>query len=124
MDEDKFYDMEMERLEREQKGLRDQYNQERLDYNEYEYHQLIRGSSIEYAPKEGQTLVSWLPELHLYIKLLEKVSIKSHIKGPKGAWWTHDKNPAGCFMCDDLIMVNTLKTILTKISITNPEIQI
>ncbi len=102
----KYYEDEIRKIDAQRKNIRDQYNT--LD-NPYDLDDIdkVTKSDLEYAPNEGETLNSYYNRAKIYVKLCEKKNIQTHINGPKGAWYTH-RNPAGCFACEDLNLLNVL----------------
>ncbi len=115
MDEKSFYESEMERLERQQKDLRDNYNQENLEFNEYEYVRKLRsGSMLKYGLASGEKLTKYYPRLRAHIDIAAEKNIHTHVKNNgRGCWFTHkDKFGVGCFMCEDLNLIHYLASIV------------
>ncbi len=108
----------LERQERQQKYLRDQYNE--LKNQERQYADLddftiqILQSTEDYAIKKSQTLEQYIPTLEAYVTLYSTTSMKKHVTCPKGAWYSH-RSPEGCFICKmqnlNYYLLNLLKTI-------------
>jgi len=115
MEEKKFFDKEMERLERQQKDLHDQYSQENTEFNEHEYVRKLRvGSMLKYGLSSGETLSKYYPRLRAHIDIQAEKNIRTHVKNNgRGCWFTHeDKFGVGCFMCEDLNLMHYLASII------------
>lgn len=118
------FNKEMEKLERQQKGLRDNYNEERSEFNEHEYANKIRaGSMLKYGASKGEPLVKWLPRLQAHIDIQADKNISTHVKNNgRGCWFTHeDKFGVGCFMCEDLQVIHYLTSMITYLAKQHPE---
>ncbi len=115
----KYYEDEIRKIDVQRKNMRDQYNT--LD-NPYDIDdiQKVTKSDLEYAPNEGETLNSYYNRAKIYVKLCEKKNIQTHINGPKGAWYTH-RNPAGCFACEDINLLNVILRTLEIIAEKYPD---
>lgn len=110
MEEDNEYLIKMERY---QKGLRDQYNTT-VEYEALEdYQQIIKQGNANYMIREKETLQDYLIRLETHIEYLAKINYKTHIDAPRGCWYTH-KRPE-CFMCNDrnmhFYLLNLVKTL-------------
>ena len=119
VDEKTFYESEMERLERQQKNMHDQYNQENMEFNAHEYVRKIRqGSMLKYGASNGEKLKDYLPRLSVHIDLAAEKNINTHVKNNgRGCWFTHsDKFGVGCFMCEDVNLISYLASIITYFS--------
>ncbi len=110
----------LERQERQQKHLRDQYNElknQERQYADLDDHtiQLLQ-STEDYAIKKSQTREQYLPTLEAYVTLYSTTSMKKYVTCPKGAWYSH-RSPEGCFICKmqnlNYYLLNLLKTIST-----------
>ncbi len=112
----KYYEDEIEKISRQRKGLRDQYNTLDNPYDTNDIEKIIH-ADLEYAPKPKQTWLSYCENLRIYYKLQCKKNIQTHVNGPKGAWYTH-RNPSGCFACEDLnllsVMLQTIELMASK----------
>ncbi len=114
--ENNWLKKELRKIENTRKGLIDKYNtlDEPVDINDIKH---ILNSNLQYTPKEGQTWESYISELQIYINYNRSKSEKNHINGPKGPWYTH-RSPSGCFMCDDMkliqVMFNTMKLMVSQ----------
>ncbi len=109
----------MEQLERQQKGLRDQYNTEENKYQEEDYTRVLK-TDLDFAPKSGESISSYAKKCIIYAKMNAKKNIQTHINGPKGAWYTH-RNPAGCYSCEDTNLIAILVDVLNLIALIHPE---
>ncbi len=103
MDENDYYNRTMEKLERQQRGLRDQYNTLDNKFEEEDYTRVLK-TDLEFSPKIGENILSYAKKLIIYAEHNAKKNIQTHINGPKGAWYTH-RNPAGCFACEDTNLI-------------------
>ncbi len=110
----------LERQERQQKFLRDQYNTiEKYDAME-DYQRIVKQSNLDYAIRVSENLENYLPRLQIHVEFNAKKNIKSHIQAPKGCWYTH-KSPLGCFMCDDMNMIFYMLNLLKTLAKHQPE---
>ncbi len=108
------------RQERQQKHLRDQYNNiEKYDAME-DYQRIIQQSTLDYAIRKSENLENYISRLQIHIEFNAKKNIKTHIQAPKGCWYTH-KSPLGCFMCDDLNMIHYLLNLLKTLAKYQPD---
>ncbi len=99
----------MERLEREQKNLKNQYEteQEQTDRNDVEH---LLNSSLKYTPQNHQTYETYYQELITHVKYADDKNRKAHIEG-KRAWYTH-RSPLGCFMCEDIALRHVMLRVI------------
>ncbi len=109
----------LERQERQQKFLRDQYNSLDNPYNEDDYKRILH-ADLEFSPKPHQTWESYAAAIIIYAKMNAKKNIQTHINGPKGAWYTH-RNPAGCFACEDSNLISVLVQTINLMAQTYPK---
>ncbi len=110
MDEDSYYNKTMEQLERQQRGLHDQYNSLENKFEEEDYLKVLK-ADLEFAPKAGENILHYANKLPQYKNSNAKKNIQTHINGPKGAWYTH-RNPAGCFACEDTNLIAILTDVI------------
>ncbi len=103
----------MRKLELQQKGLHDNYNtmEKPLDITQSEK---IVNANLEYAPRKGQTWLSYITELSIHIGYSEQKNTRSHINTPKGPWYTH-RSPMGCFMCEDMALIHFMLRMLKEL---------
>ncbi len=117
---------ELERQENEQRRMHNQQEQERKDqyntldpmYDYTDYKNLVN-TSLEFAPKSGQTWLGYYQEIQIHAKIACKINRKAHIFGKNGHWHTH-VDTRGCFMCEDNIMISTLVRVIGIMSNQNP----
>ncbi len=110
----------LERQERQQKQMRDQYNEtEKYDAME-DYQRIIQQSNLDYAIRKSETLENYLARLQIHVDFNAKKNIKTHIQAPKGCWYTH-KSPLGCFMCDDMNMIHYMLNLLKTLAKYQPD---
>ncbi len=119
MIENNWLKKEMRRLDLIQKQMNDQYNtlEKPLDPNDIKH---IINADLEFAPKTGQTLKSYYEQLKVYVKFCSDKNIKTHVNGPKGAWYTH-RNPMGCFACEDLNLMKTMEAVIALLASKYPD---
>ncbi len=124
MDESEtLFSKEMERLERQQNNLRDQWNTESKNQDENEYKRIINSNNtLNYAIRKAETLEKYLIRIEDHVAIANKTNWKVHvIIGSKGKpWYTH-KNPNGCFMCDDTNMLNYFINLFKAIAVQHPK---
>lgn len=124
MDEaEQLYSKEMERLERQQNNLRDQWNTESKNQDENEYKRVINATStLNYALRKNETLEQFIIRLNEHVEIANKTNWRVHvIIGSKGKpWYTH-KNPNGCFMCNDTNMINYMLNLFKALAIMHPK---
>lgn len=65
-------------------------------------------------PVPNELLDGYLTRIHEYLKNLESVSIKLHIQGKKGPWYSHSI-ATGCFMCSYIAMSWHMLDLLNQI---------
>ncbi len=104
----------MEKLERQQRELRDRYSTEQLSLNEAEFKQVINATStLDYAIRKGETLEQYVTRLEIYVKLAHKKNWKVHVLiGSKGKPWYQHSNSNGCFMCEDTNLIHYMLNII------------
>lgn len=115
MEENDFYKSEMQRIEREQRNLSDQYNSEQKEFDANEYVRRLRaGRNLEYGISIGEKLENYYVRLQCNVDLAAKKNIQAHVhNNGRGAWFTHkDKFGVGCFMCEDMNMVHYLMSFI------------
>jgi len=108
MDETQKY---LERLERQQKYLRDQYNTLDNPFDENDYKSVLH-ADLEFSPKPRMQWKTYAENFKIYAQANAKKNIQTHINGPKGAWYTH-RNPAGCFACEDTNLISVASNVLS-----------
>ncbi len=110
----------LERQERQQKYLRDQYNEvEKYDAME-DYQRIIQQSTADYAIRKQEKIIDYIQRLQIHVEFNAKKNIKTHIQAPKGCWYTH-KSPLGCFMCDDMNMIHYMLNLIKTMAKYQPE---
>ncbi len=119
MDEESFYEKEIRKIDLQRKGLRDQYNSLDNPYQEEDYEKIIK-ADLEFTPKSGQSWNSYCENIIIYSSMNAKKNIKTHINGPKGAWYTH-RNPQGCFCCEDTNLIAVLVSTIRLMAKQYPE---
>ncbi len=73
----------------------------------------------DYYPKKDEPWESYIKTLAVHVKMSAKKNIKCHITGVK-QWYTH-RNPAGCFMCEDMNLYYTMLDIMEKMAKAHPK---
>lgn len=115
MDEKTFFQKEMERIERQQKNLHDQYNQENREFNLDEYVRRLRqGSMLKFGLASGEKISNYYERLRIHVDNAAEKNTKTHVwNNGRGCWFTHtDKFGVGCFMCEDLNLIHYLTSIV------------
>ncbi len=103
------YLRQMRLLERQEQHLISQYtDEEKLDSNDY--HRIIN-SKLQMTPTKGETYGEYIVRLEIYCDLAAEKSRKTHIDGPRKAWYTH-RSPMGCFMCEHINLVSMMLQVL------------
>ncbi len=110
---------ELDKIERSLKIGQDQYNSTENIIVKEDYEKILQ-ADLEYAPKKGETYESYYARLKIYVEYARKKNIKSHISGPKGAWWTH-RNPSGCFCCEDMNLMSVMIQTMHLQALKYPE---
>ncbi len=129
MTKDRYFDdyqTNMERLEKQQREMRealdqaklDQYNSTQSPYNVTDYKNITE-AQIEYAPQKGQTWLEYYLEIKVHAKNNAKKNIKVHVNGKSGAWHTH--STGDCFMCEDSNLISVLVRVIGHIANKNPQ---
>lgn len=124
MDEDSYFQKQMEELERQQRGLRDNYNQENKELNPEEYQRKLRqGSMLKFGIAANEKLSDYLVRLKVHIDLAATKNANTHIvNNGRGCWFTHkDKFGVGCFMCEDLQIYSYLMSIIEHFAHKYPD---
>ncbi len=105
-----WFDKELDKLEKQQKGLHDQYNtlDNPIDVKKAER---VLNSNLKYAPQLHQTWQQYVQELETHVKYADEKNTQSHINGTRGAWYTH-RSPLGCFMCEDIALRHVMLQVL------------
>ncbi len=76
----KLFNKEMQRLEQQQRQLRDKYSTDQLALNEQEFKQVINpNSTLDYAIHKGETMEQYVTRLEIYVKLAHKKNWKIHV---------------------------------------------
>ncbi len=112
------YLRQMRALERQEKDLTSQYTDlEKIDVDDYKK---VVNANITYAPHKGETWVQYAERLHIYADLAAEKSRKTHIDGPRKAWYTH-RSSLGCFMCEDMNFISLLCRVVTEMALLHPD---
>ena len=94
----------MEKLEREQKGLRDAYNQEITGFNEYLYHEKLKVPRMDWLVIPGEKQEHAVMKLEVHSDQINIQAIQRHMKGKNGPWYCHANDPRGCPICPIIAM--------------------
>ncbi len=112
------YLKQMRELERQEQGLKSQYTEEeKLDTNDY---RTVVNANIDFAPRKQETWAQYSDRVSIYAKINATKNYKTHIDGPRKAWYTH-RNPMGCFMCEDTNLIAILRRVIGLMAIQYPE---
>ncbi len=113
----KEYLDEMRKLETQTEHLNSQYTDEqKMDENDY--HNIVNAQSI-CTPERGEQLTHYADRLQIYCKIGAEKNYKTHIDGPRKAWYTH-RNPMGCFMCEDTNLIAVMRRVIGLLAIEFP----
>lgn len=111
-----IYDEEMEKLERQQRELRDQHNEkEHAEWNGFEYvRALTTGKHLPYAIQSKEQFKDYMIRLSEHVKLQTKENADRHIfNNGRGCWYTHkERNGQPCFMCKDVDLISYQNRLL------------
>ncbi len=114
----KEYLEEMRKLEHQEQHLTSQYtDEEKLDSNDYR--SIVNAPSI-CTPEKGERITHYADRLQIYCKIAAEKNYKTHIDGPRKAWYTH-RNPMGCFMCEDTNLISVMRRVVGLLAIENPK---
>ncbi len=99
----------------------DKYTGENLDFDENNYLKIIHTQS-DFAPRQKQSITSYITELKIRLKLSCEANHRAHVDGVKGPWYTHLRDPRGCFMCNDINALTTTISAIELLSIKYPKL--
>ncbi len=124
-----YYDKEMAKLEKQQKELRQQQEDNTRDRHNtiaqqsstHDYKRIIN-ASLQSAPHSGETLKDYIKKL----KILQEISYiknwETHVDNGRKTWYTHTSS-MNCFMCSDQQFISVLIQVLQNISHENPTLK-
>ncbi len=124
-----YYDKEMAKLEKQQKELRQQQEDNTRDRHNtiaqqsstHDYKRIIN-ASLQSAPHSGESLKDYIKKL----KILQEISYiknwETHVDNGRKTWYTH-KSSMNCFMCADQQFISVLIQVLQNISHENPTLK-
>lgn len=107
------------KYERQMNGITDQYNSLDNKIEEEDFERILK-ADLEFAPKKGESFESYHSRAKIYAQYNAKTNIKTHILGPKGAWFTH-RNPSGCFACSDTNLIAVLLQTIKLMVLQHPK---
>ncbi len=112
----------LEKLDRQKKQISDRYNTEENQIPEYYYSNIVN-AHIEVAPVKGETIGDYLLRLKIHQRIARKKNWDTHVTiGSRGKpWYSHTKNPMGCFMCEDMQFIGVLIQVLELLFIQYPK---
>ncbi len=114
-----YYDKEMERLEKMQRGLHDRYNSEELKVDPNDYRKIIN-AKVKLAPIGGEKWIQYIERIKIYQKIAFDKNWGTHVDNTYKTWHTH-KNPSGCFMCEDSAFIAVLIQVLECMAEHHPK---
>lgn len=123
-DSKSHFDIEMQKLEAQQRALRDAENQKQSYFDENEYVRKLRaGSTLPYAIGKGEPIKSHFDRLSLHVQQSANKNVKTHIwNNGRGPWFTHqDKFGVGCFMCEDINLIWYMLQIIHHFATKYPD---
>ncbi len=116
---DSFEEKMLRQIKLQSHGLTDQYNSMDNIIDENDYENVVK-STLGFTPNDTDSYMGYYEKLKIYVKLCSQRNIKTHIAGPKGAWYTH-RNPQGCFACDDLNLMSIMCDIIGLMASRSPD---
>ncbi len=112
-------ELRKEELRRQESNLFSQYvDSEKLDPNDYSS---IVNAKIICSPEGGESWAHYADRLQVYVKIAAEKNYKTHIDGPRKAWYTH-RNPMGCFMCEDANLIAVMRRVVGYMATKYPDI--
>ncbi len=112
------YLRQMRALELQEKDLTSQYTDlEKIEINDYKK---VINANITYAPHKGETWKNFSIRIKIFTDLASEKSRKTHIDGPRKAWYTH-RNPLGCFMCEDMNLISLMSRVIDEMASKYPD---
>ncbi len=111
------YLRQMRKLERQEADLTSQYTNE-LTITPDDYKKVIN-ANITYAPHKGETWSNFAVRIKIYAGLASEKSRKTHIDGPRKAWYTH-RSSLGCFMCEDMNLISLMSRVIDEMASKSP----
>jgi len=125
-----YVDRELEKLEKQQRELRqrqtasdrDRYNTEEEHADSEHNYMHIVNAKINIAPSSGDTLADYIKKIEIYQQIARTKNWDTHVDNPYKVWRTH-KIPIGCFMCEDMAFINVLIQILKVLNKQDPNIK-
>ncbi len=130
-DESQFYkDLDkhnLEKLELEQKTLRERQDQEWHDrYNttdnqtQKHFYRKIVNAKIKIAPTSGEKIKDYIQRLKIYQTISHDKNWETHVDNGKRTWHTHQL-PLGCFMCEDQQFISVVIQVLEILADADPQ---
>lgn len=110
-----IFDEEMEKLEKQQRMLHNQYQEENAEFNDYEYVRKLRQAyNLSYAISPKEKLSNYMIRLRVEVDNHAKKNSRTHVwNNGRGCWFTHkDKMGIGCFMCEDMNLLHYMATLI------------
>ncbi len=126
-DETKYYN-EMDKLELEQKALRerqtaedrDRYNTKEKNISKHDYMRII-DAHHKLAPESSDTLSKYIQKIKVHQEIAHDKNWETHVDNEYRTWHTH-KMPH-CFMCEDTQFISVLVQVLETIDHLYPKIK-
>ncbi len=118
--------VELERLELEQKKLRDRetatwrdrYNTDSKQESEHYYKKIVN-ARIKIAPISGESIHDYIKRLKIYQTISHDKNWETHVDNGKRTWHTHTM-PVGCFMCEDQQFIGVAIQVMQILADANP----
>ncbi len=110
-----IFDEEMEKLEKQQRLARNQYESDNEEFNDFEYVRKLRQAKfLSYAASENEKLSTWIVRMRVEVDNAAKKNSRKHVwNNGRGCWFTHkDKFGDGCFMCEDTNLSHYMLSVL------------
>ncbi len=130
-DESDYYNVmdkrNLEKLEIEQKELRERANAEWRDRwstvegtSQKHFYKKIVNAKIKIAPTSNEKLTDYIQRLEIYQTISHDKNWETHVDNGKRTWHTHSL-PLGCFMCEDQQFISVAISILHILSDAYPD---
>ncbi len=119
-----IFDDEMEKLEKQQRIAKNQYDTENEEFNDYEYIRKLRqGKMLSYAISDKEKFSTWAIRMRVEVDNSAKKNSRTHVwNNGRGCWFTHkDKFGVGCFMCEDTNILHYMMSIIEYFAKTYPK---
>ncbi len=94
-------------------SFKDRYNTVKPPEDENQYRKILN-AQLSIAPTSVETLEQYIQKIKIHQKIARDRNWNTHVDNPFKTWHQH-KNPAGCFMCNDIEFIAVLVQVLELI---------